>query len=73
MILRLSYFVPNYKIKFPWEWFRYNFIKHILLNISRSSPRIDLAQKDPSESNFFPMQWNLVFPFLQTGKGGSER
>ena len=73
MILMLNCFIPNNNIKFPWGSFRDNCIKHILLNISWFSPRIDLAQKDPSESIFLPIDWNLLFPFLQTGLGRNER
>ena len=36
----LNCFIPNNNIKFPWGSFRDNCTKHILLNISRSSPRI---------------------------------
>ena len=68
MILMLNCFIPNNNIKFPWGSFRDNCIKHILLNISRSSPRIDLAQKDPSESIFFLLIGTSCFHFYRLEK-----
>ena len=64
----LNCFIPNNNIKFPWGSFRDNCIKHILLNISRSSPRIDLAQKDPSESIFYLLIGTSCFHFYRLEK-----
>ena len=68
MILMLNCFIPNNNIKFPWGSFRDNCTKHILLNISRSSRRIDLTQKDPSESFFYLLIGTSCFHFYRLEK-----
>ena len=73
IILRLNCFIPNHNINISWEGLRDNCLKHVLLNISRSSPRIELAPRGSKLKFFFPSWFFLSVSILVDQKSGKRQ
>ena len=73
IILRLNCFIANNNINISWESLRDNCLKHVLLNISRSSPRIELAPRGSKLKFFFPSWFFLSVSILVDQKSGKRQ